>query len=127
MTENRLLKTLGKRHENALSMYEGRQAKLPQVIKSYDEDIRMLQSRIRQMKISYKEMENRYKSQSNELIVLKKQYKHLLDLSHNKQLGKREKLSDQLEEAQIIIKERDNKIQVNFHYSNNHNCMFFIF
>lgn len=127
MTENRLLKTLGKRHENALSMYEGRQAKLPQVIKSYDEDIRMLQSRIRQMKISYKEMENRYKSQSNELIVLKKQYKHLLDLSHNKQLGEREKLSDQLEEAQIIIKERDNKIQVNFHYSNNHNCMFFIF
>lgn len=127
MTENRLLKTLEKRHENALSMYEGKQAKLPQVIKSYDEDIRMLQSRIRQMKISYKEMENRYKSQSNELLVLKKQYKHLLDLSQNKQLGKREKLSDQLEEAQFIIKERDNKIQVNFHYFNNHKCMSFIF
>lgn len=127
MTENRLLKTLEKRHENALLMYEGKQAKLPQVIKSYDEDIRMLQSRIRQMKISHKEMENRYKSQSNELIILKKQYKHLLDLSQNKQLGKREKLSDQLAEAQIIIKERDNKIQVNFHYSNNHKCMFFIF
>lgn len=116
-----------KRHENALSVYEGKQAKLPQVIKSYDEDIRMLQNRIRQMQMSYKEMENRYKSQTNELIVLKKQYKHLLDLSQNKQLSKREKLSDQLKEAQIIIKNQDNKIQVNLHYSNKHKCMYFIF
>lgn len=127
MAENRLLKTMEKRHESALSVYEGKQAKLPQIIKSYDEEIRTLQTRIRQMKISYKEMENRYKSQSNELIIIKKQYKHLLDLSRNKHLSKREKLSDQLDEAQIIMKERDNKIQVNLLYSNNHKCKHFIF
>ncbi|VVC25213.1 Lebercilin domain [Cinara cedri] len=109
--ENRLLKTLEKRHEKALSLYEGKQAKLPQVIKTYEEDNRILQNRIRQMKISYNEMENRYKSQSNELIVIQKQHRHLLDLSKNKQLSKREKLSNQLEEAQNIIKEQDNKIQ----------------
>lgn len=119
IAENRLLKTLEKRHENALSMYEGKQAKLPQVMKSYEEDVRMLQSRIRQMKIAYKEMENRYKSQSTELLALQKQHKHLLDLSKNKQLSKREKLTDQLEEAQNTIKQQHNTIQVNLQTSNN--------
>jgi ribosomal protein L16 Arg81 hydroxylase len=97
-------------------MYEGKQAKLPQVIKSYEDDIRILQSRIRQMKISYKEIENRYKSQSTEFLVLQKQYKHLLNLSKNKDLSKREKLSDQLEEAQHTIKQQDNKIQVKVYF-----------
>lgn len=108
------MKTLERRHENALSVYEGTQAKLPQMIKSYEEDIRLLQGRIRQMKISHKEMENRYRSQSTELLALQKQHRHLLDLSKNKQLSKREKLSHQLEEAQNIIKQQDTKIQVVF-------------
>lgn len=99
-------------------MYEGKQAKLPQIIKSYEDDIRILQSRIHQMKISYKEMENRYKSQSTEFLVLQKQYKHLLNLSKNKELSKREKLFDQLEEARHTIKQQDNKIQVKFYFVN---------
>ncbi|CAI6345548.1 unnamed protein product [Macrosiphum euphorbiae] len=110
IVENRLLKTLEKRHENALSMYEGKQAKLPQVIKSYEEEIRTLKSQIRHIKISFKEMENRYKSQNIELISLQKQYKHLFGLTQNKQLSKKEKLSDQLEEAQSTIKKQDDKI-----------------
>lgn len=111
--ENRLLKTLEKRHENALSVYEGSQAKLPQVMKSYEEDIRTLQSQIRKMKTSYTELEKRYRSQSSELLVLQKQHKHLLELSKDKQLIKKEKLSQRLEEAQNIIKQQENQIQVN--------------
>lgn len=107
------MKTLEKRQENALSIYEGKQAKLPQIIKSYEEDIRTLQSQIRQMKIAYKEMENRYKSQSNELLSLKKQHNHLLSLSKNKELNKREKLYDELEDAKNTIRQQDKKIQVN--------------
>uniref|UniRef100_A0A2H8TQJ4 Lebercilin-like protein n=2 Tax=Melanaphis sacchari TaxID=742174 RepID=A0A2H8TQJ4_9HEMI len=110
IVENRLLKTLGKRHENALSMYEGKQAKLPQTIKSYEEEIRTLKSQIRHIKISFKEMENRYKSQNIELITLQKQYKHLLGLSQNKELSKKENLSDKLEKAQSTIKKQDEKI-----------------
>ncbi|CAI6358534.1 unnamed protein product [Macrosiphum euphorbiae] len=110
IVENRLLKTFGKRHENALSMYEGKQAKLPQVIKSYEDEIRTLKNQIRHIKISFKEMENSYKSQNIELISLEKQYKHLLGLSQNKQLSKKEKLSDQLDEAQSTIKKQDDKI-----------------
>ncbi|XP_027842998.2 CAP-Gly domain-containing linker protein 1-like [Aphis gossypii] len=110
IVENRLLNTLIKRHENALSMYEGKQSKLPQEIKSYEEEVRTLKSQIRHIKISFKEMENRYKSQNIELITLQKQYKHLLGLSQNKQLSKKEKLSDQLEEALNTIKKQDDKI-----------------
>jgi lebercilin len=117
IVENRLLKTLEKRQENALSMYEGKQAKLPQAIKSYEEEIRTLKSQIRQIKISFKEMENRYKSQNIELIALQKQYKHLLSLSQNKQLSKKENLSDQLEEAQNTIKKQDDKILVNLYFA----------
>lgn len=111
-----MLKTIEKRHENALLMYEGKKAKLPQMMKSYEEDIRTLQSQLRQIKISYKEMEKRYKSQSTELMILQKQHSHLLSLSKNKELNKREKLSAQLEEAQDIIKQQDKKLQVNLYH-----------
>ncbi|XP_022177774.1 lebercilin isoform X2 [Myzus persicae] len=110
IVENRLLKTLEKRYENALSRYEGKQAKLPQAIKSYEEEIRTLNSQICNFKIALKEMENRYKSQNIESIALQKRYKHLLILSQNKQLSKKEKLSDQLEEALSTIKKQDDKI-----------------
>jgi len=116
IVENRLLKTLEKRHENALSMYEGKQAKLPQAIKSYEEEIRSLNSQIGHLKVQLKEMENRYKSQNVESIALQKRYKHLLSLSQNKQLGNKEKLSNQLEEAQITIKKQDDKILVNLYF-----------
>lgn len=114
-----MLKTLEKRHENALSLYEGKQAKLPQVIKSYDDEINVLKNQIRQAKMSYKEMENRYKSQSTELLSIQKQHKHLLELSKDKQLSKREQLTDQLADAQNTIKQQYNKMQVNFIISNN--------
>jgi len=116
IVENRLLKTLEKRHENALSMYEGKQAKLPQAIKSYEEEIRSLNSQICNLKIQLKEMENRYKSQNIESIALQKRYKHLLSLSQNKQLSKKEKLSNQLEEAQSTIQKQNDKILVNLYF-----------
>lgn len=95
-------------------MYEGKQAKLPQIIKIYEDDIRTLQNRLRQMKISYKEMEKRYKSQNTEHMVLQNQHKHLLNLTKNKQLNVREKLTENLEEAQSTIKQQNDRIQVYF-------------
>jgi len=97
-------------------MYEGKQAKLPQTIKSYEEEIRTLKSKISHIKISFKEMENRYKSQSIELIVLQKRYTHLLGLSQNKQLSKKENLSNLLEEAQNTIRIKDDTILVNLYF-----------
>ena len=115
MNENRILKMMEKRQENALSKYEGTHAKLPQVIKSYSEDIRSLQTRLRHMKSSYRELENRNSLISAELLDVQKQHKHLLDLTKNKQLGEREKLSNQLEEAENTIKQQETKNQVHRH------------
>lgn len=115
MSENRILKMMEKRQENALSKYEGTHAKLPQVIKSYSEDIRSLQTRLRYMKSSYRELENRNRLISTKLLDVQKEHKHLLDLTKNKQLGEREKLSNQLEEAENIIKQQETKIQVRRH------------
>lgn len=115
MSENRILKRMEKRQENALSKYEGTHAQLPQVIKSYSEDIRTLQTRIRYMKNSYRNLENRNRLISTKLLDVQKQNKHLLDLDKNKQLGEREKLSNQLEEAENIIKQQETKIQVHKH------------
>lgn len=117
ITENRLLKTTEKRQANALSMYEGKQAKLPKIIKIYEEDVRTLQNRIRQIKSSYKEIESRYKAQNTKHIVLQNQYKHLVNLSKNKQLEERQKLSDNLEEAQNTIKQQSEQIRVNFKHN----------
>lgn len=101
-----------KRQENALSKYEGTHAQLPQVIKSYSEDIRSLQTRLRYMKTSYRELENRNRLINNELLDVQKQHKHLLDLTKNKQLGEREKLSNLLEEAENTIKKQETTNQV---------------
>jgi len=112
MGENRLLKIMERRQENALSKYEGTHAQLPQVIKSYSADIRTLQTRLKTMKNSYRELEDRNRLISTELLDVQKQHKHLLDLTKNKQLGEREKLSNQLEEAENIIKQQETKHQV---------------
>lgn len=106
-----------RRQENALSKYEGTHAQLPQVIKSYSEDIRSLQTRLKYMKNSNRDLENRNRLISTELFDVQKQHKHLLDLTKNKQLGEREKLSNQLEEAENIIKQQETKYQVHKQYS----------
>ncbi|KAE9533695.1 hypothetical protein AGLY_009044 [Aphis glycines] len=111
MNEIRLLKMMERRQENALSKYEGTHAQLPQVIKSYSEDIRSLQTRLKYMKNSNRDLENRNRLISTELFDVQKQHKHLLDLTKNKQLGEREKLSNQLEEAENIIKQQETKYQ----------------
>ncbi|XP_050422993.1 lebercilin-like [Adelges cooleyi] len=111
ITENRLLKTMEKRQEHALSLYEGAQAKLPQMIKSFSEDVRTLKSQLKQMKSAYKELENRYRSQSTELLIVQKQHKHLLDLSKNKHLAERDKLSKQLADARNTLLQQEKKIE----------------
>lgn len=103
-----------KRQEVALSKYEGTHARLPQVIRSFSEDIRTLQTQLRCSKASYRQLEDRHRNQSAELAAVQKKYKHLLDLTKNKQLSDREKLSHQLEVAENTVKEQEKKIQVSF-------------
>jgi len=107
-----LLKIREKRYEHALSIHDGKQAKLPQIIKSYEEDIRTLKYRIRQMKTSFTEMESRYKSQTNELLILQNQHTHFLSLPKKEEHSKINKLNDRLEEAYNTIEQQQNEILV---------------
>uniref|UniRef100_A0A2S2P2R2 Lebercilin n=1 Tax=Schizaphis graminum TaxID=13262 RepID=A0A2S2P2R2_SCHGA len=109
--ENRILKIMERRQGNALTKYEGTHAQLPLVIKSYSADIRSLQTRLKTMKNAYRVLEDRNRLISAELLDVQKQHKYLLDLTKNKQLGEREKLSNQLEEAENIIKQQEIKYQ----------------
>lgn len=64
------------------------------------------------MKKTYQNLKNIYRTQTVELQAAQKQYKHLLDLTKNKQLGERKKLSNQLEQAEMTIKQQEQKAQV---------------
>lgn len=54
------------------------------------------------------------KQKDSELTSLREQYKHLLKLSRDKQLGEREKLAKKVEEMESIIEQQKNKIFVCF-------------
>jgi hypothetical protein len=50
--ENRLLKTIQKRQELALSKYEGNKAEVPQLIQMYNEEVRILRATIKQVSMA---------------------------------------------------------------------------
>ena len=51
-TENRLLKTLQKRQALALSKYEGTKAALPQLIRSHNEEVRVLRANVKHVSVA---------------------------------------------------------------------------
>ncbi|XP_075233614.1 uncharacterized protein LOC142331522 isoform X3 [Lycorma delicatula] len=110
--ENRLLKSLQKRQDNALKKYEGDNAQLPQLIKSHNEEIRVISTQYKQLKASYRELEQRLRQRDLELLNLKEQNRHLVKLSRDKHLGVREKLTKQVEDLTDIVKEQNERIQM---------------
>jgi len=54
-------------------------------------------------------MKGSYRTQTAELQAAQKRHKHLLDLIKNKELGEKEKQSNQLEEAANTIKLQEKK------------------
>ncbi|XP_017777330.1 PREDICTED: lebercilin [Nicrophorus vespilloides] len=97
--ENRALKTLQRRQDRALNSYEGINADLPRLIKSHEEDNRILTERNRTLRKTIKELNEQIKIKDEELNSIRDQLKHLTMLSRDKHLGEREKLKEQLEDA----------------------------
>lgn len=64
------------------------------------------------MKEKYSDMESRLKRKDAELSHLKENHKHLLQLSQDKQLVDREKLTKRVEHLESKEKELNEKIQV---------------
>ncbi|KDR11432.1 lebercilin-like protein isoform X2 [Zootermopsis nevadensis] len=110
-TENRLLKTLQKRQDRALDKYESTKAALPQLIRSHNEEVRVLRAKVKQLKSECCEKDHRIKELDADLQNLRDQHHRLLKLSRDRHLGTREKLTEQMEELKEIIKEQDLRIQ----------------
>ncbi|XP_018905335.2 uncharacterized protein [Bemisia tabaci] len=109
--ENRVLNALLKRQERALKKYEGEEAQLPQLIKTHSDEMRVLQTKYKQLKTKCHDMEQKLKGRDNELNCLREQHKHLLHLSKDKHLGEREKLRQQVEELLETVNVQEEKIK----------------
>ncbi|XP_069668996.1 lebercilin [Periplaneta americana] len=110
-TENRLLKTLQKRQDLALSKYESSKAELPQLIRSHNEEVRVLRAKVKQLRSQCREKDHKIKELDADLQSLRDQHRHLLKLSRERNLGDREQLTKQVEDLKEIIKDQDIRIQ----------------
>uniref|UniRef100_A0A1B6LGR4 Lebercilin domain-containing protein n=1 Tax=Graphocephala atropunctata TaxID=36148 RepID=A0A1B6LGR4_9HEMI len=110
--ENRFLKTLQKRQEVALRKYEGHEARLPQLIQSHNEEVRILTSKFKQLKHTNQRLVEKLKAAEQQLSSLQEQHLHLVGLSRDQQLGERETLATQVEELQQTVRDQNNTIQL---------------
>lgn len=81
MNENRLLKTLHKRQDNALSKYEGSTAELPQLIKSHGDELRVWQTKYRAINIQNRDLNKRLQQKDKLVNELSDRVKHLTALT----------------------------------------------
>jgi lebercilin len=64
--------------------YENSNAELPQVLNSHNEEIRIQQSKYKQLKQQYKEAAQKLKERDMQLQQLKDEHQHLLELSKDR-------------------------------------------
>ncbi|CAH2211388.1 jg22509 [Pararge aegeria aegeria] len=82
--ENRVLRALQKKQEIALQRYENSNAELPQVLNSHNEEMRIQQSKFKQLKLQYRDAAQKLKERDLQLQQLKDEHQHLLDLSKDR-------------------------------------------
>ncbi|RZF37703.1 hypothetical protein LSTR_LSTR003114 [Laodelphax striatellus] len=112
LDENRVLRTLKKRQDNALKKYEGDQAQLPQLIRSHGEETRVLSIKLKQTKQQQKDLELKLRRRDEDFATLKEQHNHLVRLSQDKHLLSRDKLTKQVEKLQQTVDEQNERIQL---------------
>lgn len=110
--ENRLLQSLHKRQDSALSKYENSSAELPRLLHSHAEEVRMWQTRARAMQRQNKELHAKIKQKDTVILGLSDQNKHLLALSREKNLEEREKLQDRVKDLESRLMEKDSDLKL---------------
>ncbi|XP_018319467.1 lebercilin-like protein [Agrilus planipennis] len=108
--ENRALKTLQARQEKALAKYEGTNAELPRLLQSYEEEVRILQSKNKTLRKGLKEAGEQLKAKDEEISNLREQLKHLTNLSKDRHLEEREKLAEQIDELKLKLHKSEEEI-----------------
>lgn len=82
--ENRLLRTLHKRQDTALSKYENSSSELPQLISSYADELRAWQTKYRTLNLQCRELNRRLQLKDKTLNELNDRIKHLNGLAAEK-------------------------------------------
>ncbi|XP_039748999.1 lebercilin-like protein [Pararge aegeria] len=110
--ENRVLRALQKKQEIALQRYENSNAELPQVLNSHNEEMRIQQSKFKQLKLQYRDAAQKLKERDLQLQQLKDEHQHLLDLSKDRNLLEREKLQAQVAELTSKVQQQNEAISM---------------
>ncbi|XP_035428977.1 lebercilin-like protein [Spodoptera frugiperda] len=108
--ENRVLRAIQKKQEIALQRYENSNAELPQVLNSHNEEMRIQQSKYKQLKQQYKEATMKLKERDMQLQQLKDEHQHLLELSKDRNLLEREKLQAQVTDLTSKVHQQNETI-----------------
>lgn len=82
--ENRLLKTLHKRQDNALAKYQQSSADLPQLLHSHAEELHVWQTKSRNLNVQQRELSKRIVQKDKTINELSDRIKHLKLLAEDK-------------------------------------------
>lgn len=110
--ENRLLKSVHKRQDSALSKYESSSAELPKLLHSHAEEVRVWQTRCRNLQRQNKELMGKIKKKDDIIFHITDQNKHLLQLNKDKNLEEREKLADRVKDLEQRLIDKDNDMKL---------------
>lgn len=110
--ENRLLKSLHKRQDSALSKYENSNAELPKLLHSHSEEVRVWQARCRNLQRINKELQGKIKQKDTIILTVTDQNKHLLQLNKDKNLEEREKLADRVKDLELRLLDKDSDMKL---------------
>ncbi|XP_046960664.1 lebercilin-like protein [Vanessa cardui] len=110
--ENKVLRALQKKQDIALQRYENSNAELPQVLNSHNEEMRIQQSRYKQLKQQFKEATMKLKEKDIQLQQLRDEHQHLLDLSKDRNLLDREKLQSQVADLTAKVQQQNETISM---------------
>ncbi|XP_047527098.1 lebercilin [Vanessa atalanta] len=110
--ENKVLRALQKKQDIALQRYENSNAELPQVLNSHNEEMRIQQSKYKQLKQQFKEATMKLKEKDIQLQQLRDDHQHLLDLSKDRNLLDREKLQSQVADLTAKVQQQNETISM---------------
>lgn len=107
-----MLKSLHKRQDSALSKYESSSAELPRLLNSHSEEVRVWQTRSRNLQRQNKELQGKIKQKDTIILTVTDQNKHLLQLNRDKNLEEREKLADRVKDLELRLLDKDNDMKL---------------
>lgn len=128
--ENRILRTLHKRQDNALAKYESTNAELPQLLHSHAEELRVWQTKYRNLQAQFKELESKLKQKEMHILTLSDQnkfynqlnkdkyviitsIKYLLILKINyRNLEERQRLTEKVHQLEQRVMEKENDLKM---------------